>query len=195
MEAFNSVACEFLDDLSSTFDEHECLKIAHDSFNKMLDQNKSTPLPVCLFQSLMGGIDAATIRDRDPVLLEGVEKVVKSLGLGIDVQSEYAASDAKTKDAIWQYINSLHAMGRTLSDEGVADVVSLESVESVMASAASISPDNADAMMNSIMCLVPPALKDLVDNKVQECQQQLENGNISTADIMDQMKDSMSQFT
>lgn len=73
--------------------------------------------------------------------------------------------------------------------------MSLESVDSVLASASSISPENADAMMNSIMCLVPPALKDLVDSKVQECQQHLENGDMSTADIMDQMKDSMSQFT
>lgn len=99
MEAFNSLACEFLDDLSSTFDEHQCLEIAHDSLKKMLEQTKCTPLPVCVFQSLAGGIEAETVRDRDPVLLEGLDKVVKSAGISLDVKSEYAASDDKTKDA------------------------------------------------------------------------------------------------
>ena len=194
-EAFNALACEFLDDLSSTFDEHRFLDVAHDSLKKMIQDNKCTPLPVCIWQSIVGGVAADAVRDRDPVVLRTLTKVVTSLGLGMDVQSAYDRADDATKGAIWEYIGGLHTMARTLADEGAADTVDLESVDTILASASSIAPANAEAMMNSMMCLVPPALKDLVDDKVRDCQQQIENGEISTEDIMEQMRASVSQLT
>lgn len=193
-ESFNALVCEFMEDLSSTFDEYQCLEVAVDSLKKMLEENSSTPLPLCVFQSIMGGFDAAAVRDRDPVMVQTLHDVVTSLGLNIDVKSDYESTDDATKDAIWEYIGGLQTAARTLTEAGAVETVNMASVDTILASASTMDPANAEAMMSSIMCLVPPALKDFVDDKVHECQQKIENGELSTEDIMEQVKASMCQL-
>lgn len=193
-ESFNALVCEFMEDLSSTFDEYHCLEVAVDSLKKMLEENSSTPLPLCVFQSIMGGFHAGAVRDRDPVMVQTLHDVVTSVGLNIDVKSDYESTDDATKDAIWEYIGGLHTAARTLTEAGAVETVNMASVDTILASASIMDPANAEAMMSSIMCLVPPALKDFVDDKVHECQQKIENGELSTEDIMEQVKASMCQL-
>lgn len=193
-ESFNALMCEFMEDLSSTFDEYQCLEVAVDSLKKMLEENRCTPLPLCVFQSIIGGFDTRAVRDRDPVLVQTLHDVVTSVGLNIDVKSAYESTDDATKDAIWEYVGGLHTAARTLTEEGAVETVNMASVDTILASASTMDPANAEAMMSSIMCLVPPALKDFVDDKVLECQQKIENGELSTEDIMEQVKASMCQL-
>lgn len=193
-ESFNELLCEFMEDLSSTFDEHQCLEVAVDSLKKMLGENKSTPLPMCVFQSVMGRFDPAAVRTRDPVLLQTLGSIVTSVGLQIDVKADYESTDNTTKDAIWEYIGSLDSMARTFSDQGDVETVNMSSVETILASASAMNPAHAEEMMSSIMCLVPPALKEFVDERVHECQKKIESGELSTEDIMDQVKASMGQL-
>lgn len=190
-ESFNTLVCEFLDDLSSTFDEHQSLQVVHASLLKMIGENKSTPLPVCVFQSTVGGFSKADINSRTPALLEWLDKMVRSVGLHIDVKRDYESSDDATKSAIWDYIINLHGQAALLSEGGGVETVDTTSMETVMASVSAMGPENAEAMMNSVMCLVPPGLKDFVDEKVAQCQQQIESGEMSTDDIMQQIQTSM----
>ena len=194
-ERFNELLCEFMEDLSSTFDEHQCLEVAVHSLKKMLGENKSTPLPMCVFQSAMERFDPAAVRTRDPVLLETLDSIVTSIGLKIDVKADYASTDDTTKDAIWEYIESLHTMASTFSDEGDLATVDMTSIETILASTSSMNPEHAEEMMSSIMCLVPPALKEFVDDRVHEFQQKIDTGELSTEEVMDQVKASMCQLT
>lgn len=194
-EAFNELVCEFLDDLSSTFVEHQCLELVHTSLQTMLGEDKSTPLPVCVFQSVVGGIKPDDIHARTPVLLETLDCFVRIMGVKIDVKADYESSDKSTKDAIWEYVTNLHAAARSLDERNEVETINMSSVDTIMASVTEMDPANAEAMMQSIMCLVPPGLKEFVDEKVLDCQQKIEDGDLCTKDIVDQIKNSMGQFT
>lgn len=192
-ESFNTLFCEFVDDLSCTFDEHQCLQLVHASLLKMIGDNKSTPLPACVFQSTVGAFAAREIDSKSESLLEWAHNMVRSLGLDIDVKRDYDSSDDATKDAIWDYVKSLHTMAALLAENGSIETVDTTSMETVMASVSAMDPANAEAMTSSVMCLVPPGLKDFVDEKVTQCQQQIESGEMSTSDVMQQMQTSMIQ--
>ncbi len=194
-ENFNALLCEFMEDLSSTFDEYQCLELAVDSLKKIIKDNSSTPLPLCVFQSIMGGFRAGAVQNRDPVMVQTLQDAVTSVGLNIDIKSAYESTDDATKDAIWEYIGGLYTAAGTLTEAGTVDTINIASVDTILASASTMDPENAEAMMNSIMCLVPPALKEFVDDKVHEYQQQIENGELSTEDIMQQVKASMCQLS
>jgi len=104
LERFNALMVEFLDDLSCTFDEHESLKILHASAEKMFENNSSTPLPACAFQSVAGGIAKGEVERSIPEMLEMVQNMATSLGVAVDVKGEYESSDEATKGAISNYL-------------------------------------------------------------------------------------------
>jgi len=193
LERFNALMVEFFDDLSSTFDEHECLKTLHASAEKMVANNRSTPLPACAFQSVVGGI--AKEEGSIPAMLEMLQNMATSMGATVDVKGEYESSDEATKRAIMNYITSLHALSSSLAEAGNIGTVKLDSMETILASMSEMDPSMAEAMTQSIMCLVPPGLKEFVDDKVMDCQKQIESGDLSTTDIVDQIKGSLGQFS
>ena len=194
-ERFNELLCEFMEDLSSTFDEHQFLEVAVHSLKKMLGENKSTSLPMCVFHSAMVRFDPAAVRTRDPVLLQTLDNILTSIGLRVDVKADYESTDNTTKDAIWEYIGSLYSMANTFSDEGDLETVDMTSIETILSTASAMNPAHAEEMMSSIMCLVPPALKEFVEERVNEFQQKIDDGELSTEEIMDQVKASMCQLT
>lgn len=190
-ECFNTLFCEFVDDLSSTFDEHQSLQVVHASLLQMIGENKSTPLPACIFQSTVGNFSAPDIERKTPALVAWLHNTVKSVGLQVDVQRDYDSCDDAIKEAIWDYVNRLHSIAALLAEDGSIDTVDTKSVETVMASVSSMCPAKAEAMTSSVMCLVPPGLKDFVDEKVMQCQQQIESGEMSPDQVMQQIQASM----
>lgn len=194
-ESFNNIICEFCEDLSSTFDEHQCLEILSSSVKKMVVENNSTPLPVCVFSSFLQGIGPDAIKTRSPQVLDKLDSAAKFGGLQIDVKADYESSDAGTKNAIWDYVQSLHAISTSLSEGGQVEQVNMESMDSILTSVSEMSATSAQAIMQSVMCLVPPGLKALVDEKVVECQRQIESGEVSTEDMVAQMKGSLQHLT
>lgn len=195
LESFNEQVCEFLDDLSSTFEEHQCLAVAHASLKSMLEDNKCTPLPVCGFHSIVGGVSAESIKDRSFGLIDMVSGLARSLGLDIDVNAEFESSDELTKDAIWAYVEKLYDLSGTLHKAGLVETIDTSTMETIMESVTDMDPSNAEAMMQSIMCLVPPGLRELVEEKVVDCQKQIDSGDLSADDIVDKIKSSMVQLT
>lgn len=194
-ERFNALMIEFLDDLSSTFDEHQCLKLLHGSVEKMVEDNGATPLPACAFHSLVGGIAKGDIEAKMPTMLKAVQSMATHMGVTIDVKEEYESSDDGIKEAIRTYIVSLIDISSSLAEAGEIGTIKLDSMESIMSSVSALDPSVAELMTQSIMCLVPPGLREFVDNKVTDCQRQIESGDMSTTDILDQIKGSLGQFS
>lgn len=195
LERFNALMIEFLDDLSCTFDEHECLKILHSSAEKMVANNSSTPLPACVFQSLVGGIAKAEVECSIPEMLKMVQKAATSMGVDVDVKEDYESSDEATKGAILNYVKNLQGLSSSLADAGSIEAVKMDSIESVLGSLSAMDPSVAEAMTQSVMCLIPPGLKEFVDEKVLDCQKQIESGDMSTTDIVDQLRGSLGEFS
>jgi len=124
-----------------------------------------------------------------------VQNMATSLGVAVDVKGEYESSDEATKGAISNYLTTLHDLSSSLADAGSIQAVKMDSIESILASMSAMDPSMAESMTQSIMCLVPPGLKEFVDEKVLDCQKQIESGDMSTTDIMDQIKGSLGQLS
>lgn len=187
---FNKMACEFADDLQSTFDEYSILEVVSTSLSKMVESDESTPLPVTMFYNVTKDFEEQ-IKQKDATLLDLLDPIKLTLGVDIDFKGEYASCDEDTQSAIWDYIQGLFAMAKSLASSGKVDGVDIFNPASLMSSFSEMNPENLEAMMNSVMTIVPPGLKDFVDLKVQDCQNQIESGDVTAEELVQNMMQSM----
>jgi ornithine carbamoyltransferase len=104
VQAFNEMMGQFLDELVSTFPEEEAFKTA-----------QAAPRTRATFDDFMKkiGPHASHLMAKSPDFFSEQNEFVKGLNLHVVWGSPDATS--VTKDAIWQYIQTMYILGNTIS--------------------------------------------------------------------------------
>ena len=104
VKAFNEMMGQFLDELNATFPEEEAVKVA-----------KAAPRDRGTFENFMKDISpfATKLMQKDDSFFCDENSFVKSLNL----QAIWASPDAteNTKQAIWQYLQTMYILGNTIN--------------------------------------------------------------------------------
>ena len=104
VQAFNEMMGQFLDELVATFPEEEAFKTA-----------QAAPRTRATFDDFMKkiGPHASQLMAKSPDFFSEQNEFVKDLNLHVVWPSE--AATPATKDAIWQYIQTMYILGNTIS--------------------------------------------------------------------------------
>lgn len=105
VQAFNSVLEEFLGELETTFPENEMMKTKITSIKKSLHEE-----PKMVLQSFVKDTNNQAIVGRDESYINE-SKFIKEL----HINEEWENVSKNTKDAIWQYLNTLYVLGTTIN--------------------------------------------------------------------------------
>jgi hypothetical protein len=104
IQAFNEMMGQFLDELVATFPEEEAFKAA-----------QATPRTRQTFDSFMKQIGpfSTQLMAKSPDFFSDQNEFVKGLGLHTVWATD--APSAATRDAIWQYIQTMYILGNTIN--------------------------------------------------------------------------------
>lgn len=124
VQAFNSVMDEFISDLKETFPEEKKIKVYYNSFLTLKKANPRKVMDIFMAQATP---KAALITSRDDKLFTENEDIIPDVQLSRLWNEDL---DQDSKDAIWQYLNTLYVLGTTIGNipngllsaiEGVAE--------------------------------------------------------------------------
>lgn len=196
-ESFNGLVSEFSEDLSSTFDDYESLAAYSGHLKKIISEDKSTPLPVTVFHSFVGK-HGDKIERKDTSVFDVLDPVLavvrQTSAVDFDLKRDYEMSDEDTKCAIWEYLQKLHEISASLFKSRELVSIEMDNMESIVKSFSLMDHSQAEALTNSVLSLVPSEIRALVEQKVLECQTQVESGELSEDAIFEQMKTAMGMF-
>ena len=104
LKAFNEMMGQFLDELHETFPEEEIIKAA-----------KNSPRDRKTFDNFMAAIGpySAELMRKDDAFFTADNKFIQALNLHSIWTSENATPN--TKDAIWQYLQTMYILGNTIN--------------------------------------------------------------------------------
>lgn len=104
LKAFNEMMGQFLDELHATFPEEEIITAAANS-----PRDRKT------FDNFMAaiGIYSAELMRKDDAFFTADNKFIQALNLHVIWTSENATPN--TKDAIWQYLQTMYILGNTIN--------------------------------------------------------------------------------
>ena len=104
LKAFNEMMGQFLDELHETFPEEEIIKAA-----------KNSPRDRKTFDNFMAAIGhySAELMRKDDAFFTADNKFIQALNLHVIWASENATPN--TKDAIWQYLQTMYILGNTIN--------------------------------------------------------------------------------
>ena len=110
LQSFNSLLGTFLQELSDTFPEDANLAVSADGLSSLVKVNARKPLH--LFMEAMSPHAQLVMTKDDALFAQPV-----SLVAGLDLKTLWDSPDLSdaSKDAIWQYIQSLFLLGSTVS--------------------------------------------------------------------------------
>ena len=141
-QAFNSMMQEFMNELIQTFPEEKSLKIENTKFATLKKAN-----PKKIVETFMHAISPYTdsISKKDEsILLENNIDFLKKMNIKNWWTSDLSAN---TKDAIWQYLNTLIMLGTTITSIP-SDM--LKQIENVAEQCASQMDSSGQPNMNNI---------------------------------------------
>jgi hypothetical protein len=144
VQAFNSVMDEFLTELKETFPEEKKLKVYYNGF---LTMKKANPKKILELFMNNASPHATAITNRDESLFSTNNEIIPDVDLSVLWTDDL---DADTKNAIWQYLNTLYVLGSTINSipsnllstiEGVAEQCASQMGEDGMSSNDGKMPD------------------------------------------------------
>lgn len=123
-QSFNNLLCEFVSELSQTFDEYPELSKANDTLSGLVALDNTTSLPMETFYTSFAH-HAELIMSKNPEVFEKCEiPYTKSF----DLSKAYNDSDESTKDAIWTYLQQLFVTATTVKNMPGEMLSTIESV-------------------------------------------------------------------
>ena len=123
-QSFNSLLCEFVSELSQTFDEYPELAKSHEALVSLLALDDTVSLPMTTFYQTFEAY-SSLIMTKDPALFE---KCVIPYTDSFDLKKEYSESDTDTQDAIWNYVQQLFVTATTVQNMPASMMTNIESV-------------------------------------------------------------------
>lgn len=123
-QSFNSLLCEFVSELSQTFDEYPELAKSHEALVSLLALDDTVSLPMTTFYQTFEAY-SSLIMTKDPALFE---KCAIPYTDSFDLKKEYSESDTDTQDAIWNYVQQLFVTATTVQNMPASMMTNIESV-------------------------------------------------------------------
>lgn len=123
-QSFNNLLCEFVSELSQTFDEYADLAKANEALTGLIALDDTVTLPMETFYKTFAE-HSTLIMNKDPVLFE---KCAIPYTDSFDLSKEYKESDTDTQAAIWNYLMQLFVTATTVQNMPGEMLSSIESV-------------------------------------------------------------------
>ena len=148
--AFNDMMEQFLDELVQTFPEEKAIKKYKASFELVRKAN-----PRKCVESFMATITpfAHKITSKDESILDDEFNLIRDINIKAHWTPELSQN---TKDAVWQYLQTLYMLGTTISSIPADTLSMIESVASQCADKIQSGDGQIDekALMNSVSGLL-----------------------------------------
>lgn len=126
-QSFNNMLCEFISELSQTFDEYDDLSKANDALTALMAIDNTVAHPMETFYKTFSE-HSTLIMNKDPVLFDKCEIPYTD---SFDLSKEYSESDGDTQEAIWNYLMQLFVTATTVQNMPDEMLTSIESVANV----------------------------------------------------------------
>ena len=129
VQAFNSVMEEFLNELQETFPEEKKIKAYYNSFLTLKKVNQRKVLDT--FMNEISKHSEKIVNKDESYFLNSEDEFIKSINIGKWWNDTLSSN---TKDAIWQYLNTLYVLGSTIKTIPSEMLSSIEKVAEQCAS-------------------------------------------------------------
>lgn len=123
-QSFNSLLCEFVSELSQTFDDYPDLVKSSEALASLMAIDDTISLPMETFYETFKDY-SSPIMMKDPVVFSTCKIPYAD---GFDLTKEYAQSDSVTQDAIWKYLQQLFITASTVQNMPDSMLANIESV-------------------------------------------------------------------
>ena len=137
--AFNEMMGQFIDELQQTFPEEKGLKKCRSAFDLMKDTN-----PRLVVDGFMSNVMpyADKISSKDETFFIEESKNLDFMK-GVNLEKHWGGCSENTKDAIWQYVQTLYMLGTTIK---TIPADTLNMIEKVAKQCADNMGDDANSM-------------------------------------------------
>ena len=123
-QSFNHLLCEFVSELTQTFDEYPDLAKANDALASLMALDDTITTPMKSFHDAFAEY-ASQIMMKDPVLFETCKIPYTD---SFDLNKEYKDSDSATQEAIWNYLQQLFVTATTVQNMPQSMLTKIEDV-------------------------------------------------------------------
>lgn len=123
-QSFNNLLCDFVSELSQTFDEYPELSKSSEALSSLMAIDDTISLPMETFYNAFKD-SASQIMMKDPSVFSTCKIPYAD---GFNIEMEYNRSDSGTQDAIWKYLQQLFITASTVQNMPESMLANIESV-------------------------------------------------------------------
>lgn len=149
--SFNALLSEFVTDLSMTFTEYPQLKMIQENLTNILSLDESNLIPAQLFQSVVTP-HVEMISNRDTGLFDKIKfpESIRQNENKVELRTLYESSDQDTQNAIWDYLQQLTTISKTVQGFPPETLTSIEKLVKTVLSKIESGEINAEHAQNPL---------------------------------------------
>jgi len=141
-ETFNTLALEFVKELSEVFPENTTLTDCVKNFDAIVGQDPKKPMD---FLVSIVGDKAEAINSKDETVFDDITIP------GMAIKEMWKSISENTKEAIWQYISTLHMLASTLGNTSGELISGIENMAMEFANKMAQGNMDVPTMLNEVM--------------------------------------------
>ena len=141
-DTFNALALEFVKELSEVFPENTTLTECVKNFDTIVSED---PKKIMNFLTKTVGDKTEAINSKDDAIFDTITIP------GLDIKEMWNSTSDSTKDAIWQYISTLHMLASTLGNTSGELMSGIEDMAMEFANKMATGNMDVSTMLNEVM--------------------------------------------
>jgi len=141
-DTFNALALEFVKELSEVFPENTVLAECMKNFDTIVSED---PKKTMDFLVSIVGDNAEMLNSKDDAIFDTVTIP------GMEIKEMWNSTSDNTKEAIWQYISTLHMLASTLGNTSGALMTGIEDMAMEFANKMATGDLDVPTMLNEVM--------------------------------------------
>lgn len=141
-DTFNTLALEFVKELSEVFPENTVLAECVKNFDTIVSENPRKPMD---FLVSIAGEKAAAINSKDESVFDDITIP------GMAIKEMWNSTSENTKEAIWQYLSTLHMIASTLGNTSGELMSGIENMAMEFANKMAQGNMDVPTMLNEVM--------------------------------------------
>lgn len=141
-ETFNTLALEFVKELSEVFPENTVLAECVKNFDTIVSEDPKKPMD---FLVSIVGDKAAAVNSKDETMFDDITIP------GMVVKEMWNSISENTKEAIWQYLSTLHMLASTLGNTSGELISGIEDMAMEFANKMATGGMDVPTMLNEVM--------------------------------------------
>ena len=141
-DTFNTLALEFVKELSEVFPENTVLTECVKNFDTIVSENPKKPMD---FLMDVVGDNAEAINSKDDAIFDDITIP------GMAIKEMWTSTSDNTKEAIWQYLSTLHMLASTLGNTSGELMSGIEDMAMEFANKMATGNMDVPTMLNEVM--------------------------------------------